>query len=75
MDVDYCKEKASKRNGQPKSPSMFVIDGKNVGNVGRFFSHSCQPNMTPHSVYTDTHDIRLPIAAFFTTELCSRATP
>lgn len=62
MDVDYCKKKTSKKDGPPK----FLIDGKNVGNVGRFFSHSCEPNMTCHTVFTDTHDVRLPVMAFFT---------
>ncbi|KAH7709474.1 SET domain containing protein [Aphelenchoides avenae] len=75
MDVDYSKDGASKRSGQPMSPRMFVIDGKFGGNVGRFFSHSCRPNMTSHSVYTDTHDVRLPVIALFTHKVVEPGEP
>ncbi|KAH7694391.1 DNA topoisomerase II [Aphelenchoides avenae] len=67
MNVGYCQG--------PKTPKKFVIDGKNVGNVGRLFSHSCRPNMTCHSVYTDTHDTRLPVAALFTRKLVKPGDP
>ncbi|KAM3723209.1 Histone-lysine N-methyltransferase met-2 [Dirofilaria immitis] len=48
-------------------PSLYTIDAKKKGNIGRFFNHSCQPNIRAQLVYVDTHDFRLPWIAFFTT--------
>ncbi|VDN01400.1 unnamed protein product [Thelazia callipaeda] len=48
-------------------PSLYTIDAKKKGNIGRFFNHSCQPNIRSQLVYVDTHDFRLPWIAFFTT--------
>ena len=42
------------------------IDAKWWGNVGRFFNHSCNPNMEKQPVFTRTHDLRLPSLSFFT---------
>ena len=36
------------------------------GNVGRFFNHSCAPNMEKQSVFTESQDARLPNVALFT---------
>lgn len=54
-----------------------MVDAQERGNLGRFFNHSCDPNMEVQMVFVDTHDIRLPVIAFFTscdvqagTELC-----
>ena len=44
----------------------FVLDPKNTGNVGRFFNHSCDPNMTSVNVFTFTQDLRFPVLSFFT---------
>lgn len=46
--------------------SLFVVDAQDRGNIGRFFNHSCDPNMEVQMVFHDTHDIRLPLIAFFT---------
>uniref|UniRef100_A0A915AMP9 Histone-lysine N-methyltransferase n=2 Tax=Parascaris univalens TaxID=6257 RepID=A0A915AMP9_PARUN len=51
-----------------KRPSLYTIDAKRKGNIGRFFNHSCEPNMRTCHVYVDTHDFRLPWIAFFTTK-------
>ncbi|VDO81682.1 unnamed protein product, partial [Onchocerca flexuosa] len=48
-------------------PSLYTIDAKKKGNIGRFFNHSCEPNIRAQLVYVDTHDFRLPWIAFFTT--------
>uniref|UniRef100_A0AC35F595 Uncharacterized protein n=1 Tax=Panagrolaimus sp. PS1159 TaxID=55785 RepID=A0AC35F595_9BILA len=55
----------------------FIVDAFDEGNIGRFFNHSCEPNMFVQNVFTDTHDLRLPCLAFFAsrevkagTELC-----
>lgn len=49
-----------------KLPSLYTVDAKLKGNIGRFFNHSCQPNIKTHHIYVDTHDFRLPWIAFFT---------
>lgn len=43
----------------------FVMDAKQVGNLGRYFNHSCQPNIFAQSVFSSTHDPRFPDVAFF----------
>uniref|UniRef100_A0A182QQP9 Histone-lysine N-methyltransferase n=1 Tax=Anopheles farauti TaxID=69004 RepID=A0A182QQP9_9DIPT len=43
----------------------FCIDANTYGNVSRFFNHSCQPNVTPVSVYYDHADQRFPRVALF----------
>merc|ERR1712059_40238 len=55
----------------------FIMDAKDVGNVGRYFNHSCNPNLFAQNVFVDSHDLRNPTLAFFTlrfvpagTELC-----
>ena len=44
----------------------YVIDGKTKGNVGRFLNHSCHPNCFLQNVFSETHDPRFPVLAFFT---------
>uniref|UniRef100_A0A914YTT3 Uncharacterized protein n=1 Tax=Panagrolaimus superbus TaxID=310955 RepID=A0A914YTT3_9BILA len=43
----------------------FIVDAFEEGNIGRFYNHSCEPNMFVQNVFTDTHDLRLPCLAFF----------
>nr|CDS26933.1 histone lysine n methyltransferase setb1 [Hymenolepis microstoma] len=43
----------------------FVMDAKQVGNLGRYFNHSCQPNIFAQSVFASNHDPRFPDVAFF----------
>ena len=45
-----------------RDDATFVIDAKYHGNVGRFFNHSCNPNMRGRVVYVATN---LPSFAFF----------
>ncbi|ODM97270.1 Histone-lysine N-methyltransferase eggless [Orchesella cincta] len=61
--------------GNDESP--YIMDGKREGNIGRFFNHSCDPNLFIQNVFVDTQDLRFPWLAFFTnkvikagTELC-----
>lgn len=44
---------------------IFVMDAKISGNIGRYFNHSCEPNMFVQNVFIDTHDLRFPWIAFF----------
>lgn len=46
----------------------YVLDAQVCGNIGRFFNHSCDPNMFIQNVFIDTHDLRLPHVAFFTNQ-------
>jgi histone-lysine N-methyltransferase SETDB1 len=56
---------------------IFIIDAKKCANIGRFFNHSCSPNLFVQNVFIDTYDLRFPWIAFFAakniragTELC-----
>ncbi|TKR77215.1 hypothetical protein L596_018228 [Steinernema carpocapsae] len=44
---------------------LFIVDAMKRGNIGKFFNHSCNPNMFVQHVLVDTHDIRLPWVSFF----------
>lgn len=37
---------------------IFTIDGRNFGNVARYFSHSCAPNLFCQTTFVDIHDYR-----------------
>nr|QDF21443.1 histone-lysine N-methyltransferase eggless isoform X4 [Brachionus koreanus] len=57
--------------------SAFIMDAKILGNIGRYFNHSCSPNIFVQNVFVDTYDLRFPWIAFFAntaikagTELC-----
>jgi len=45
--------------------SVYIIDSKISGNIGRFLNHSCSPNTFVQNVFVDTHDLRFPWVAFF----------
>ncbi|XP_052896225.1 histone-lysine N-methyltransferase eggless [Anopheles moucheti] len=44
---------------------IFIMDAKKSGNLGRYFNHSCVPNLFVQNVFVDTHDLRFPWVAFF----------
>lgn len=46
-------------------PRIFIMDAKLCGNIGRFFNHSCSPNVFVQNVFVDTYDLRFPWLAFF----------
>ncbi|XP_037048662.1 histone-lysine N-methyltransferase eggless-like isoform X2 [Bradysia coprophila] len=48
-----------------KNESVFIMDAKKLGNIGRYFNHSCSPNLFVQNVFVDTHDLRFPWVAFF----------
>ncbi|KAH9287298.1 Histone-lysine N-methyltransferase SETDB1 [Echinococcus granulosus] len=43
----------------------FVMDAKKMGNLGRYFNHSCEPNVFVQNVFISSHDPRFPEVAFF----------
>uniref|UniRef100_A0A182JHQ4 Histone-lysine N-methyltransferase n=1 Tax=Anopheles atroparvus TaxID=41427 RepID=A0A182JHQ4_ANOAO len=45
--------------------SGFCIDANAYGNISRFFNHSCDPNVSPVSVYYEHQDKRFPKVAMF----------
>ena len=60
-----------------KQNDIFIMDAKLCGNIGRYFNHSCSPNIFVQNVFIDTYDFRFPWIAFFAsqyiragTELC-----
>lgn len=47
--------------------SPVVMDAKKMGNLGRYFNHSCEPNVAVQNVFINSHDPRFPEVAFFAT--------
>ncbi|EDV19880.1 uncharacterized protein TRIADDRAFT_64362 [Trichoplax adhaerens] len=48
------------------SSEPFIVDSKRIGNIGRFYNHSCDPNMFVQNVFWKTQDLRFPTLSFFT---------
>ncbi|CAL8106758.1 unnamed protein product [Calicophoron daubneyi] len=44
----------------------YIMDAKKMGNLGRYFNHSCNPNVFVQNVFIESHDPRFPEVAFFT---------
>ena len=49
-----------------KNEDVYIMDAKSIGNIGRYLNHSCNPNIFVQNVFVDTHDLRFPWIAFFT---------
>ncbi|XP_060858818.1 histone-lysine N-methyltransferase SETDB1-like [Metopolophium dirhodum] len=45
--------------------SAYIMDAKIRGNIGRYFNHSCSPNIFVQNVFVDTHDLRFPWISLF----------
>jgi len=50
-----------------KNEEAYIMDAKVIGNLGRYMNHSCRPNVFVQNVFVDSHDLRFPWIAFFTT--------
>ena len=48
-----------------KDEDFYVMDAKSIGNIGRYLNHSCNPNVFVQNCFVDTHDLRFPWVAFF----------
>lgn len=59
------RETHSARDLFGKDEKVYIMDAKVSGNIGRYFNHSCQPNVFVQNVFVDTHDVRFPWVAFF----------
>ncbi|XP_022904964.2 histone-lysine N-methyltransferase eggless [Onthophagus taurus] len=64
-DKDSRKYK-SVRELHGEEETVYIMDAKSTGNIGRFLNHSCAPNIFVQNVFVDTHDPRFPWVAFFT---------
>ncbi|KAL5288803.1 egg family protein [Megaselia abdita] len=54
--------------------ACYVMDAKVTGNLGRYFNHSCDPNLYVQNVFVDTHDLRFPWVAFFSSKFIRAGT-
>ncbi|KAG0741974.1 hypothetical protein G6F57_010015 [Rhizopus arrhizus] len=50
---------------QGELPTKYAIDAFIMGNVSRFFNHSCSPNLEVFAVYYDSADVQMHRLAFF----------
>jgi [histone H3]-N6,N6-dimethyl-lysine9 N-methyltransferase len=48
-----------------KDCGVYTLDSRVSGNIGRYFNHSCNPNIFIQNVFIDTHDLRFPWVAYF----------
>ena len=48
-----------------KGEDFYTMDGKSIGNIGRYLNHSCDPNVFVQLCFVDTHDLRFPWIALF----------
>jgi histone-lysine N-methyltransferase SETDB1 len=48
-----------------ETPYSYVVDAFKRGNIGRFFNHSCEANVSVQNVFLDTHDPRFYAIALF----------
>ena len=67
----YLKRSERKDVESNDEIDKFVLDPKFNGNIGRFFNHSCEPNMTTVNAFTFTQDLRFPVLSFFTNRTVS----
>ena len=45
--------------------AVYVVDGRLFSNLGRYFNHSCEPNMFIQNVFIESHDLHFPNLALF----------
>jgi histone-lysine N-methyltransferase SETDB1 len=43
-----------------------MYDASTIGNLGRFFNHSCNPNIGVQNTFIEHQDPRFPRVSFFT---------
>ncbi|XP_050083357.1 histone-lysine N-methyltransferase eggless [Anopheles aquasalis] len=64
-----AKKRKSLREYYGENEATYIMDAKKSGNLGRYFNHSCVPNLFVQNVFVDTHDARFPWVAFFAQKL------
>ena len=69
IGVDASRDFVSVRRYFGPDEESYIMDAKKIGNLGRYMNHSCNPNVFVQNVFVDTHDLRFPWIAFFTSTL------
>lgn len=64
-EVRVPKDFKSVRSMFGEDEESYIMDAKQKGNIGRFLNHSCYPNVVAQNVFVDSHDLRFPWLAFF----------
>ena len=54
--------------------SIYVMDSMLKGNAGRYFNHSCTPNIFIQNVFIDSYDLKFPYIGFLTTQAIKAGT-
>ncbi|XP_078334332.1 histone-lysine N-methyltransferase SETDB1-B-like isoform X2 [Crassostrea virginica] len=70
-DGEAGEEEVTKRGTRSyyqDGQACYIMDAKSQGNIGRYLNHSCNPNVFVQNVFVDTHDLRFPWVAFFTSQ-------
>ena len=60
--VRYNVERAADNDDDE---GVYVVDGRLFSNLGRYFNHSCEPNMFIQNVFIESHDLHFPNLALF----------
>ena len=63
--AESTKNFVSVRNMIDQEGDTYIMDAMKTGNIGRYMNHSCNPNVFVQNVFVDTHDLRFPWIAFF----------
>ncbi|XP_016659049.1 histone-lysine N-methyltransferase SETDB1-B-like [Acyrthosiphon pisum] len=61
----YYEPQKSVRYYYGSGDGVYTINAKTSGNIGRYFNHSCTPNLFVQNVFVDTQDLRFPWVSFF----------
>ena len=61
--LDLIKQIRAEPTNNDDEP--YVIDGSVFSNLGRYFNHSCDPNLFIQNVFIDSADLRFPNLALF----------
>ena len=64
VHYDINNEDEDYDNDEDDEP--YVLDGSLYSNLGKYFNHSCEPNMFIQNVFIDSHDLHFPNLALFT---------
>ena len=64
--IPHDNKFAKKMHADQLETVVPIYDASKIGNLGRFFNHSCNPNLGIQNVFIDHHDLRFPRVSFFT---------
>ncbi|CAF1044909.1 unnamed protein product [Adineta ricciae] len=64
--IHYEDNNTHRQNNDEEEEDPYVIDGSLYSNLGKYFNHSCDPNMYIQNVFIESHDLHFPNLALFT---------